>query len=528
MIRIITSLVAVLTVASVQAQTTVSEAPKLVIGITIDQLRGDYFELFQHTFSEKGFKRLLNNGLVYQNMEFDFPEINSSSAIATIYTGANPFYNGIFLDKKYLADKKREVSIFDDDDFLGNYTSEKLSPKALRVSTITDELEVASGSSSRVYAFAPNQAQAIIMAGHAGNAAYWIEDYSGKWATTTYYKDFHWSVEQENRNGTYSTRIREYVWKPLKAISSYKAFPYTQTISDFQHIFSGDNSYKDLKTSPYVNENICQTALKVVSKAEMGKRSYPDFLALTLYAGNFRGIEDKNYSLEIQDTYARLDKDIATLLDDVEKTVGLKNTLIFVTSTGYFDANDEYPDKVNMPDGKFFYDRCQALLNMFLMAKYGQEQWVEYFYNNQIYLNRKLIEKKGLNLEEIQNKAAEFVIQFTGVQDVATYTQLLTDKANSNMSKYKNLFNKDLSGDIFVEIQPGFRIVDDKEVSVVEKRIRETAVSSPVIFYGYNIQPQRIKRTIKAEEIAPSICRLLRIRSPNAARAKVLPELFQN
>ena len=311
-------------------------------------------------------------------------------------------------------------------------------------------------------------------------------------------------------------------------ISNYNAFPYTQTVADFQYVFAGDHPYLKVKTSPLVNENIRQTAMKVLSKADMGKRSRPDFLALTFYAGNYLSVSDKNYSLEIQDAYARLDKEIESLLNEIDKTVGLKNTLIFVTSTGYFDANDEYPEKVNMPDGKFFYNRCQALLNMYLMAKYGQEQWVEYFYNNQIFLNRKLIEKKGLDLEEFQNKAAEFVVQFTGVQDVTTYTQLLTDKANSNMSKYKSLFNKDLSGDIFIEIQPGFRAVDENNVTVVEKRVRETTVSSPVIFFGHNVQPQKIKRTIQAEEIAPTVCRLLRIRSPNAARAKVLPELFKN
>ena len=526
MIRIISSLVAVLTVVSVNAQTVSKESPKLVIGITIDQLRGDYLELFQQTFGEKGFKRLLSEGLVYQNMNFDFPNLTSASAIATIYTGANPFYNGIFSNKKYLSDKKREVSIFEDNDFLGNYTSEKLSPKALRVSTIADELKIASQGFSDIYAFAPNEAEAIVGAGHAGNGAYWIEDYSGKWATSTYFKDFHWSVEQENRTGKYSTQIRQAIWSPLMPVSNYKAFPYTKTIVNFQHNFGADtNPYLLVKTSPMVNENIRQTALKVMAKTEMGKRSYPDFLSLTFYAGNYLDATDKNYSLEIQDTYARLDRELATLLDEVDRSVGLKNTLIFITSTGYYDAEDVYPANINMPDGKFFYNRCQALLNMYLMAIYGQEQWVEYFYNNQIYLNRKLIEQKGLNLEEVQNKAAEFVIQFTGVQDVTTAMQLLTGKANSNMSKYKNSFNKDSSGDIFVEIQPGFRIVDEHDNKVVEKRVRETAVVSPVIFFGYNVKAEKINRTIKAEEIAPTVCHLLRIRSPNASKAGVLPEL---
>ncbi|MDH6353897.1 hypothetical protein M2132_000217 [Dysgonomonas sp. PH5-45] len=527
MIRILTSLVAVLTVASVNGQTSAGkEPPKLVIGITIDQLRGDYLELFQHTFTEKGFKRLLNEGLVYQNMEFDFPNLTSAAAIATIYTGANPFYNGIFASKKYLSDKSREVSIYDDNNFLGNYTTERLSPKALRVSTITDELKIASGGFSDVYSFAPNQAEAITMAGHAGNCAFWIENTSGKWATTTYYKDFHWTVEQENRSGQYSTRSPELLWKPLLPINNYKAFPYTKTNAPFQHAFYGLDAFKLLKTSPCVNENIRITALKLAAKADMGKRSNPDFLALTFYAGNYLGADDKNYSYELQDTYARLDRDIATLLDEVDKTVGLKNALVFLTSTGYYEAEDQYGEKVNMPDGVFYSNRCVALLNMYLMAVYGQEQWVEYFYENQIYLNRKLIEQKGLDLATVQEKAAEFVLEFTGVQDVATAKQLLNGKANANMLKYANSFNREYSGDIFLEMQPGFRVSDESDNSKTDKRTRETAVVSPVVFFGYNVKPEKINRTIRAEEIAPTVSHILRIRAPNAAKARVLPELY--
>ena len=131
MIRILTSLVAVLTITSVQAQTSVHEVPKLVIGITIDQLRGDYLELFQGSFSERGFKRLLNEGLVYQNIKFDFPNLDDASAIATIYTGASPFYHGIVGNKKYIVAKKQEVSTFTDEAFLGNYTQAQKNAAAM-------------------------------------------------------------------------------------------------------------------------------------------------------------------------------------------------------------------------------------------------------------------------------------------------------------------------------------------------------------------------------------------------------------
>lgn len=523
MIRLITSLVAILTVASVQSQTTPKETPKLVIGITIDQLRGDYLEMFQHNFSEKGFKRLLSSGLVYQNINFDFPNINSSAAVATIYTGANPSYHGIIGSRKINLDNGTEISIFEDNEFIGNYTQDKLSPKALKVSTITDELKIASKGASNVYSFAPDAAEAIIMAGHAGNCAYWINDYSGKWATSTYYKDFHWTVDLENRNSIYSTSLGSLSWKPFLPVERYNTFPYTSNIVAFQHHF---DSYSLAKKSPITHGNTRNIALQLMEKADMGKRSYPAFLALNFYLGNYPKSAEKSYSVELQDAYIRLDKDIEILLDKVEKTVGLSNTLIFIASTGYYDAEDPYTN-VNMPDGVFYADRCEALLNMYLMAIYGKEQWIEKIYNQQIYLNRKLIEKKNLNLEEFQNKAAEFVVQFTGVQDVATSIQLLTGKANDNMIRYKNIFNKDVSGDIFFEVQPGYKVVaNEQEAKTTDKRVRENTITAPVIFFGNNIKPERIRRTVNATEIAPTVSHILRIRSPNASKSKPLPELL--
>lgn len=532
MIRIITSLVAVLTVASIQSQTTLRETPKLVIGITIDQLRGDYLELFKKTFTEKGFKRLLNEGVVYQNMKFDFPNLNEASSIATIYTGTSPFYHGIIGSKIYQPDKNSETSIFEDNKFLGNYTREKLSPKALRVGTIADELKLATQGKSDIFALAPHSYQAMVSAGHMANGAYWIEDYSGKWATSTYYKDLHWSVDQENRSNVYSNQIGSVVWQPVLSNDRYDAFPYTATNQPFSHQFGQiSDPYIALKESPFVNENITKTAIKLLEKDDMGKRMSPDFLSITYYAGNYSNAINSDYSLEIQDTYARLDRDISSLLDHVDKTVGLSNTFIFVTSTGYYNSNAQYPDNVPSTQGIFYPKRCEALLNMYLMAIYGKEQWVHSYHNQQIYLNRKLIESKNIDLAEIQNKAAEFVVQFTGVQDAASSIQLLTGKANPNMMAYRNILNKEFSGDIIVEIQPGYQVVyETNETNTTTRPTpkiqRETAIACPVIFFGFNTKPEKIRRTIKATEIAPTVCRILRIRSPNAAKEQALSEFL--
>ena len=175
MIKVISSLVAFFSISALFAQSPSAEIPKLVVGITIDQLRGDYLEMFRHTFGNRGFNRLLNNGLVYSNVYYDFPNLDKASTITTIYTGATPSYHGIIAEKKFLVNSNQEVSSHHDDNYLGNFTTEKLSPLPIRVSTLADELKIASGGQSDIFAFAPDPSQAFASGGHSACGSYCID-----------------------------------------------------------------------------------------------------------------------------------------------------------------------------------------------------------------------------------------------------------------------------------------------------------------------------------------------------------------
>jgi hypothetical protein len=238
--------------ARAQIHQQVPQAPGLLVAITVDQLRGDYLQYCLHTFGEGGFKRLLRDGLVYSNVAYDYPDISAAASVATIFTGTNPSYNGVPGDTKFDFEKLQEVSVLYDPDFMGNYTAENLSPRALMSSTVADELKIASGGRSEVYAIAPNATQAILSGGHAANAVFWLEDYSGKWATSTYYKDIPWYVERYNTAESADGRVDGYAWKP--ALSACNAFPYTTRTGAFSHYFHGKDKFLQLKTSPFVKD----------------------------------------------------------------------------------------------------------------------------------------------------------------------------------------------------------------------------------------------------------------------------------
>lgn len=525
--KILSSLIAILAVTNLEAQ---QQVPKLVVCITVDQLRGDYIEYFYNTFGERGFKRLLNEGKVYSNIHFEFSNIDEASAFATLFTGSNPCFNGISSNYKYDFEKEREFSILYDPAYLGNYTRDNYSPKALFSSTIGDELKIASKGRSDVYAIAPNPEAAILSGGHAANGVFWIDDNNGKWATTTYYKGVPWYVDRYN-SGVESlpARLSKMVWTPSLSTSQLNAFPYVLDEIPFKYTFHEKelNCYPKLKTTPFVNKEVNRLALQFLEYGGFGTRTCPDLLSVTYYAGNYRGNMNKEYSYEIQDTYYQLDKDIEQLLDAIDKKVGLSKTLVVFTGSGYYKSEEEYTQELDsyIAGGEFHPKRCVALLNMYLMALYGQQtSWVKGFYDNQIYLNRKAIEDAKLDLAEIQNKSAAFLKEFSGVQHVTTDHSLVFGDWNEGTAKFREGTHHLGRGDLIIELQPGWKINNDNPKEKV-KLIRNNAVITPLIFLGSGIKPERIYREVKATEVAPTITHILRIRPPNASQSLPLQEL---
>jgi hypothetical protein len=522
--KVFSSLIAILTVPALQAQQT-AETPKLVVSITVDQLRGDYLQYFSSLFGEKGFKRLMNEGLVYHQVEFGFPNISEASAIATIYTGAYPFYHGICGDKKFDFESNREVSIITDNNYLGNYTSANVSPLALLSSTLGDELKQASEGKCNVFSIAPNAPGAVLSAGRYANAAFWLDDYNGKWATTTFYKEMPWYLEVFNAaeavgNASEKTWLREHGY--------YRGFPYTKSADYFKYTFgkAEKDRYLKIKQTPLINAEITAIAGKFLEHAGWGEQNLPGLLMITYYAGDYKyGLNYDAYGYEIQDIYYRLDKELEKLFEMIDRQVGLKNTLIVLASTGYYDSNPPLPAEYK-PSGTFYPNRCTALLNMFLMATYGQGNWVEGYYNNQIYLNKKQIEDRQINHKEFLANAADFVAQFSGVQDVTTLGQWLVDDAG-RAATFRRGMHKKYSGDLFIELQPGWIVSGDETGSFNTPQYEHnTAILSPLFFLGEPAPKGHVHRKVKATEIAPTLSFILRIRPPNAAKDMPLQEFL--
>lgn len=522
--RLITSIITVLTLTGLQAQS-LPTVPKLVVGLTIDQLRTDYVEAFSSLYGEKGFKRLWKEGKVYHNAEYTFAHPDRASAIAALYTGANPSHNGVISNYWLDISTLRVISCVEDANFMGYYTNDNSSPSQLLTSTIADELKVATLGKGQVYSIAPFRDAAVLGAGHSGDAAFWINEATGKWAGSTYYNEFPWWANQYNDQNAPDARISSMVWTPLKEEADYTNLTVEKFSDTFKHKFEDAKQYKfrRLIHSPYVNDEVNMLAEELFKNSTIGEDHIPDLLSLTYYAGNYNNLSTQEGSLEIQDTYARLDKSLAHLIDLIDKRVGLQHVVFFITSTGYTNMEEADLGRFRIPGGEFHLNRCAALLNMYLMATYGEGHYVEGHYNQHIYLNHKLIEEKQLSLSEIQANAAEFLIQFSGVDEVTSTTRLLLGAWSPEIQKKKNAFNRKRSGDLVISLLPGWTVMDPHASENPVMRYFHTPM--PLIFMGGAIKPEHIYTPITTDHIAPTLAYILRIRSPNAAAAAPLTHI---
>lgn len=498
-----------------------AEVPKVMVTIVVDQLRGDYLEKFAHLYSDDGFRKLFAEGRVYTNGYYSHTSPDRSSGTASVYTGTTPYYHGITANRFMQRNNLRVVGVVDDADDAnkGINTFETTSPNRLLVTTLADELKIATKGHAYVCSIAPERDMAVLAGGHAPNAVLWLSDDCSKWATSAYYGGIPaWTRTYNQREGT-RFDWAEMVWEPYYATGVYSYSVYDGIPREFRYTFrKGDTeAVKRYKTSALINDEVTMLAKTCVAGGMFGRNKTTDMLCVGYYAGNYLHDSESVRPIELQDIYCRLDRNIAELIRAVEEKVGEGNALFVITSTGYADAHRPDSQLFTLPAGELKMDRCCALLNMYLGALYGKDNYVEGSYLNEIYLNQDLIEKRQIKMKELLDRCTEFLCQVSGVKRVYPSLDLLSGAADAEV---RASYNADRSGDLLLEVAPGWTLVDDRW----SERIyyNRTHIPVPVIFYGAGFEAQCDRTPIAVESIAPTIAHILRISAPNACATRPL------
>ena len=497
--------------------------PKVVVGIVVDQLRSDYVEKYFSLYGENGFKRLWNEGMVYTKGTFDFSTPERASATASIYTGANPSYHGIignrYLDRRTL----RVKGCVDDASFRGINTSELTSPVSLLVTNIADELKIATNGHAQVFSVAPERDMAVLAGGHAADAVLWMNDDDGQWCSSQFYgKNLPtWVSTYNRRNGT-DYDFRKLKWTPLYSPGVYLYSIYDGAPKAFVHTFSEKN-IRRYKTSALVNDEVSAMARNFLQNGLFGHDNTTDMLCVGFYAGNYDHQSEQYSSLELQDIYCRLDRNIADVISAVEQKVGKDNMLVFLTSTGYNDVQQPSVGDYSLPTGEVRMERCTVLLNTYLGALYGPGTYAEASFLNQIYLNHTLLEEKQLKIKDVQERCIEFLGQMSGVKRVFASVELMGGLGSDAI---RNTYHAERSGDLILEVAPGWAVVDERWN---EKRwVSRAQVPMPVVFFGLGIEPGKSDTPLPYHVIAPTVTSLMKVKVPNACAAGPLQMSVSN
>lgn len=482
-------------------------APKLYVSIVVDQLRTDFLYEFEGLYCDGGFKRLLSGGKVYENAYYAFDNIDRATAIATLSTGTNPYVSGIvaerWLDRKSL----RVVNCVEDKNCKGVYSNEALSPASLKSITITDEIKRSTRGNAIVCSIAPDGDAAVLAGGHAADVVLWKNNMAGYWSSSSYYGLYpSWAADMNKE-----LQGKAQKWTPLFRTSEYNNFG-EKTPSSFSYSFDGKKNVITYKTTACINDEINEMAFAFLENSEAGKDDVVDCLALTYYAGNYDGAPMSHRPIEVQDMYARLDRNLAALFDELDKRFGLENVVISLSSTGYVMENGDENSSYRLPSGTLYSERIQALLNVYLSAKFGKADYIEGVYGTQLFLDNKLIERMELDKMAVVSQAVEFLKSLDGVEDVFTIYRL-GGMLSPELQFAKNGYNPVGSGDLWLRLMPGWRLVEDE--LLVSRQVYRSPVMFPIVIYGAGVEHSIEDKLIPANILATEMARILRVRRPN-------------
>ncbi|MFD2999933.1 alkaline phosphatase PafA [Pontibacter toksunensis] len=524
---------------------TVMQRPKLVVGIVVDQMRYDYLYRFWDKYSDNGIKKLVKQGFNFKNNQYSYVPTYTGPGHASVYTGSVPAINGIIGNNWYSREQNKMVYCVEDQmvKTVGSTsTAGEMSPANLLTTTVTDELRLATNMGSKVVGVALKDRGSILPAGHLGNAAYWFDSPSGNWITSTYYMEDLPQWVQEFNNKKYPDQLLNQPWNTLLPINQYtessadnvaweETLPGEQQPT-FPHNIPAirEKDYELLRSIPAGNTITKDFALAALRGEELGKGKYTDFLAVSFSTIDYIGHKFGPNSVELQDAMLRLDRELAELIDEVEDEVGKGEVLYFLTADHGAAHVPGFLKTMNVPSGVANSGTVRDSIETYLDKMYGNGEWVERYTNQQLYLNRSLIDGKKLDLADVQQRVASYLLRFEAVMRAVPAIALQSTSWNQGlMARVENGYNARRSGDVIILLQPGwfegYGTGEPKGTTHGSYSNYDTHV--PLIWYGWNVQPGESSVPTEIADIAPTIASWLYIQEPNGSVGRPLQEYMK-
>lgn len=513
--------------------------PRLVVRIVVEQMRYEMLLRYWDRLGADGFRKLMDEGVVCRNARTGYARPDRSSGFATIATGSHPSMHGIVADQWYdrLSSQVNQAaghSLYHG--VGGKQDNGHFSPENLMTSTTGDEMKLLDGR-SKVFSLGLHPVSAVLGAGKISDGAFWMDDPSANWMTNTYYMDSlpQWlnDFNDKNLEDIYMDRK----WERLLPDSAYQAstcddddseegflllysneFPY-----NLKTLKSKSHSYKYLKYTPFGNTYTRDFALSLIANEHLGDDEHTDLINIAFSASAYVNELFGPRSMEMEDLFLRLDKDIAHLLTFLEEHFSRDEVLVVMTSDR--GAGDSYAFRKDqgLSSGEFDPRQGLTLLKSYLNVVYEPGDWVSSYSNNQVYLNHGLVDQYGYDIVDFQETVARFMVKKSGVSYAVKASTLQNSTYAEGMMKIiQNNFHPARSGDVFLVLAPG----------IVEKPRRSGSMYSydthiPMIWWGNGFSKGTINSKVNLRDVAPTISYLLNTPYPEASFGKPIIPLIE-
>ena len=539
-----------------------ADTPRLVLQITVDQLRGDFITRYEERLGAGGFRYLLDNGVYYTNAHYQHANTETIVGHASLATGTVPAAHGMVGNIWFDRELGRQVYNIEDPDYhllsadadVDSSTeidptqraakADGRSPNAILSSTFGDELSLHFGGKSKVFGVSVKDRGAVAMAGHAGKA-FWFSKAGGAFVTSSYYYDRYpeWVIAWNARKVPYEFAGRQ--WSLLHDASSYRFgdaddrpwetdFPgWGRT---FPHAYGdADDKYftTRLTLGPAGDRLVLAFARELVEKEQVGKDDTPDYLSVSFSSTDYVGHLFGASSLEAEDHFLQLDRILAELLQFIDREVGLEHTLITLSADHGGPDTPGYLNQQGIRNAFYFdtnaLDRQPAINR--LKEKFGTgEELITGYSHPYVNLNRELIAELGLDQASVEAAVAEELQRFRGVNRAISTSALSVNAVPDTllMRSIRNNFHHKRSGDIYLVFDPNVFINDFDGLIVASTHGSPWRYDThvPIVFAGPGIEPRRVSRAVTPYDIAATLAARLGTQPPSASIGTPLPEVM--
>jgi predicted AlkP superfamily pyrophosphatase or phosphodiesterase len=517
--------------------------PKMIVGIVVDQMKQEYLWRFYDDMGEDGFKRLVEGGFMAKNAHYNYAATSTGPGHASIYTGATPSIHGIVNNNWYSRVWGRWVYCAEDttvSNVGGTERAGKISPSNLYSSTITDELKLFTQKQAKVIAMSIKDRGSALPGGHLSDGSYWFDSRTGQFMTSTYYMETLPQWVSDFNLQKLPSKYLSGVWDLLKDIEVYNesgpddspyevgfrgketpTFPYQLDSLSLQN-----GGFGMLSSTPWGNTILTDLAIEAIDAEELGQDDVTDFLAISFSSTDYIGHNFGPQSKEIQDTYLRLDLELARLFKKLDETVGKDQYVVFLSADHAVAENSLRMKEDGFKANNLVSRELATHIDNVFVQTYGVADWFTVVGGTDLFLNYELIKEKNMDIYEMQLLAAKAAMTFDGVHLAMTGTDLLRYSHTEKMRRLiQNSYHPKESGDVKLIYQPAWQSGRAKGTGHGNAWNYDTHV--PIIFYGWGINPGTTTREVHITDIAPTISMLMEMRLPNGSNGQPVHEALK-